>query len=138
MDKGRIKFRSHKFFLGVLLLSVALPGQCLKVEKMSLEAKVKASDLVVIGQVMLTTLGCRKRNKCAKIKVSTVLKGKPRASVFVFFDGPIAEQNPLCCKVGGVYLFFLKHANRNFFYTADGPYGIYRILMEPMESDSID
>ena len=64
---------------------------------------------------------------CARLKIKIVLKGQPTVGMAVLFDGPIAESDPICCKVGYDYLLFLKKARSIFYTSSDGPFGAYKI-----------
>lgn len=93
----------------------------------TLGQKVAHSDVVLIGQVVSTSQSdCLASYSCATIKIVKRLKGGEVSKVAVLFDGPVAEENPLCCKVGATYLFFLKHAKTAYYESANGPYGIYQ------------
>lgn len=90
--------------------------------------KVDASDTVLIAHVVsVHKQGCLKMYSCARLKILSVLKGTPPVDIAVLFDGPIAEADPLCCKVGHDYLLFLKKLNGVFYVSADGPFGAYRV-----------
>ncbi|MFC3651944.1 hypothetical protein ACFONN_10355 [Dyella humi] len=93
----------------------------------TLGQKVASSDVVLIGQVTSTSPSdCLASFNCATIKIVKQLKGGETSKVVVLFDGPIAEENPLCCKTGVTYLFFLKRAKAGYYVSANGPYGIYQ------------
>lgn len=92
----------------------------------TLGQKVANSDEVIIGQVVSTSqTDCLASFSCATIKVAQRLKGGEVSEVAVLFAGPIAEENPNCCKVGATYVFFLKHIKAAYYESANGPYGIY-------------
>ncbi len=95
--------------------------------EVSLGTKVANSDLVIIGQVVSTSASdCLSLFSCATVKINTILKGSETSPAKVLFRGPIAEENPLCCKVGATYVFFLKHARKSYYVSVNGPYGIYQ------------
>ena len=93
----------------------------------TLGQKVANSDEVIIGQVASTSqTDCLPSFSCATVNNVKRLKGGEVPQVVVLFDGPIAEQNPICCKVGATYIFFLKHVKAAYYESANGPYGIYQ------------
>ena len=93
----------------------------------TLGQKVANSDQVIIGQVASTSqTDCLPSFSCATVNIVKRLKGGEVPQVVVLFDGPIAEQNTICCKVGATYLFFLKHVKASYYESENGPYGIYQ------------
>ena len=97
-----------------------------QVREMSLTQKVGTSDIVLIARVVaVDDDACLASYRCAKLAVSTVLKGSVPRTFAVLFDGPIAEANPMCCEPGKSYLFFLQKAKGQYFQSVNGPYGIY-------------
>jgi hypothetical protein len=97
------------------------------VREMSLEKKVRMSDAVVIGQVVSTKPEHSGEStlELASVSVSSVLKGHPPKSIEVLSKGPIAEMDPDCCQIGGVYLFFLVHDKKGNFESVNGRFGVY-------------
>lgn len=118
--------------LYVLALAIAaglpsIPASANDYPEITLGKKVANSDVVVIGQVTSTSqTDCLKMYNCATIKIADQLKGVKPSKILVLFNGPIAEENPICCKVGATYLFFLKHIKGPYFDTVNGPFGIYQ------------
>lgn len=116
----------------ILLLTVAIalplmPASANQYREISLGAKVANSDMVIIGQVVSTSISdCLSLFSCATVKINTQLKGNEVSTVKVLFHGPIAEEDPICCKVGATYVFFLKHARGGYYVSVNGPYGIYQ------------
>jgi hypothetical protein len=116
--------------LTLALLSVLWPGiaESNQAREMTLSRKVDGSDIVLIARVVTIDDGdCLHMYRCAKLSVSTVLKGDVPRVFSVLFDGPIAEADPLCCAAGQTYLFFLKKAKGSYFQSVNGPFGIYRV-----------
>lgn len=96
--------------------------------ELTLSEKVQASDIVVIARVVTVNAGgCPDMYRCARLTISTTLKGSPPATTDVLFDGPLAEADPRCCEVGQSYLFFLKNVKGPYFQSSNGPFGIYPI-----------
>lgn len=99
---------------------------CNQYKELSLVKKVEQSDLVLIVKIIsVTSKDCIEMNSCASVKIQSVLKGVPDKDIKMIFDGPIAELNPSCCKVGSTYLAFLKKVKDKYYQSANGPYGIY-------------
>jgi hypothetical protein len=97
------------------------------VKELSLEEKVKRSDIVFIGRVVSVSESmCFKEHRCAEVDVSTMLKGKKQA-LRVLWGGPITEFDPACCDVGTDYLFFLKRRKGVFFETVNAYHGVYEL-----------
>lgn len=122
--------KSNLMMTGILAGMFFFPslGKCNQYREASLSQKVDASDTVVIARVVsVYTQGCLKMYSCAHLRIKIVLKGQPTVGMTVLFDGPIAEDDPICCKVGYNYLLFLKKANGIFYVSSDGPFGVYRI-----------
>ena len=101
-----------------------------QVPRFSLEKQARLSDLVVVGRVEST----RDEDvgggafEFARVRVETVLKGKPPDQLDVMSKGTIEEFDPHCCAVGMVYVFFLaKQKGSGKFESVNGPYGIYPI-----------
>jgi hypothetical protein len=100
-----------------------------QVTEMTLEEKSKSSDLVVIAKVLSVSLpNCNRESRCAKILITSTLKGASKGNVFVLFEGPISEFNPRCCEAGNTYLFFLEQLDDSYFRSMNGPFGIYPII----------
>ena len=94
--------------------------------EMSLEEKSKLSDLVVIGKVAsVSSEDCYRGSRCAKILISSVLKGDSKGSITFLFDGPIHEFRPKCCEIGTTYLFFLERIDDARFRSMNGYFGVY-------------
>jgi hypothetical protein len=114
----------------LMVLATGLPfmtASANQYREVSLSTKVANSDVVVIGQVVSTsTSDCLNLFSCATVKINTRLKGSEVSTVKVLFHGPIAEEDPICCKVGATYVFFLKHARGGYYVSVNGPYGIYQ------------
>src|SRR5262245_4820856 len=90
----------------VLVLAAAWSGgaESNHVPEMTLAQKVAASDVVAIARVLAVDEGpCMEMSRCARLGVSTTLKGKPSSEMVVLFDGPVAEFDPPCCEVGRAY-----------------------------------
>lgn len=123
-----MRHRIVRFFLLVAMMGfVPISASANQYREISLGAKVSNSDLVIIGQVISTsTSDCLNLFSCATVKINTRLKGSEVATVKVLFHGPIAEENPICCKVGATYVLFLKHARNGYYVSVNGPYGIYQ------------
>lgn len=101
-------------------------GLCNKYKELSLAKKVEYSDLVLIGKVIsVTSKKCIGMSSCASVVIRSTLKGAPAKDIEIMFDGPIAESDPLCCKVGSTYLMFLKNVKGKYYQSTNGPYGIY-------------
>jgi hypothetical protein len=114
----------------LLALAALWPGAVLSNQQreMKLSDKVERSDLVLMASVVAIGDGeCLGMYRCARLDVATTLKGKAPVDMAVLFDGPIAEENPLCCEVGQTYLFFLKRTKGAYFQSTNGPFGIYRV-----------
>ncbi|GLQ97418.1 hypothetical protein [Dyella mobilis] len=117
----------HILALAAAMGSWSTTASANQYDEVTLGEKVANSDVVVIGKVTSVSLtNCLKMYSCAAIKIVEQLNGAKTSKILVLFDGPIAEENPICCKVGATYLFFLKHAQGPYFGTVNGPYGIYR------------
>jgi hypothetical protein len=114
----------------LLIVTIALPPMTTSANQyreVPLRTKVANSDVVIIGQVVSTSKSdCLSLFSCATVKINTLLKGSEVSPVKVLFHGPIAEEDPICCKVGATYVFFLKHARGAYFVSVNGPYGIYQ------------
>jgi hypothetical protein len=120
--------------LKVALLSVLILGSlcfseicfCNQYKEISLAKKVEYSDLVLIVKVIaVTSKVCAPMNRCASVSIKSTLKGSAPKDIQMLFGGPIAESDPLCCKVGSTYLVFLKNVKGKYYQSANGPYGIY-------------
>ena len=125
-----VERRSLMAFLatsGLLVGGLVAPVHANHVREMSLEEKARYSDVVMIASVETTTKNCARKSSCATVRVLTQLKGTGSRGLIVLYDGEIAEDNPLCCKVGETYLFFLKSVGENFYRSVNGPYGVYVI-----------
>jgi len=112
-----------------MLLASALffsfEASCNIFKEISLEKKVQLSDLVIIGTVeSVSNNNCMELNSCADINVVEILKGNTNGKIRVLFGGEVSERDPLCCKVGANYLFFIKRVG-DYYQTVNGPYGIY-------------
>jgi len=114
----------------LLVVTIGLPfitASANQYREVPLGTKVANSDVVMIGQVVSTsTSDCLNLFSCATVKINTRLKGSEISTVKVLFHGPIAEEDPICCKVGATYVFFLKHARGGYYVSVNGPYGIYQ------------
>jgi hypothetical protein len=96
------------------------------IEEMSLEAKVQASDIVVLARVESTVARCARKSSCANLHVLHWLKGEREdKDVVVLFNGDLAEDNPLCCEMGKSYLLFLRHVGDGYYVSVNGMYGAY-------------
>ncbi|WP_413624406.1 hypothetical protein [Luteibacter sp. Lutesp34] len=114
----------------MLALAALWPGVVLSNQQheMTLSEKVESSDLVLMASIVAVGDGeCLAMHRCARLNVATMLKGKAPVDMAVLFDGPIAEENPLCCEVGQTYLLFLKRTKGAYFQSTNGPFGIYRV-----------
>jgi len=124
------RFIVLRMSLTIALLFVLWPGiaESNQTREMTLSRKVDTSDIVLIARVVAVDDGkCLDMYRCAKLSVSTVLKGDVPREFAVLFDGPIAEADPPCCDVGQTYLFFLKKAKGPYFQSVNGPFGVYRV-----------
>lgn len=114
-------------FLLVAGLLLTGSASCNVYREIGLQEKVSRSDLVVIGTVSsISKDHCMELNSCATVKVLDVLKGDVSGPVRVLFNGEIAEMDPLCCKVGKSYLFFVRRVGA-YYRTVNGPFGIYEL-----------
>ena len=101
-------------------------SRCNQYKELSLVKKVERSDLILIIKVIsVTSKNCIEMNRCASVKIRSALKGMPGKDIRIIFDGPIAELNPLFCKVGSTYLAFLKKIKDEYYQSTNGSYGIY-------------
>ena len=99
---------------------------CNQYKEFSLAQKVENSDVVLIVKVIsVSSKECIGMSSCASVKIQSTLKGAPTKDIEIMFDGPIAESDPLCCKVGSTYLVFLKNVKGKYYQSTNGPYGIY-------------
>ncbi len=124
---GSRNLASYMPVLGILVVGLLCPAHANHVSEMTLEEKVRGSDVVMIARVETTLETCERKSSCATIHVLTPLKGTAAPGLKVLYNGYIAEDNPLCCKVGETYLFFLKSVGENLYRSVNGPYGIYEI-----------
>ncbi|WP_233842454.1 hypothetical protein [Dyella sp. 2HG41-7] len=127
--------RSRFFAFSIAVFSILVaglvdPARANYVREMSLEEKVRDSDVVMIARVETTLEKCERKSSCATVHVLKQLKGTVAPGLRVLYNGYIAEDNPLCCKVGETYLFFLKNVGENLYLSINGPYGIYVIQAE--------
>jgi len=90
----------------------------------SFDQKARDADLVIIGRVVSTEGG----PQYARVKATTVLKGRtPEAIKFVVETG-ISEMDPYCCtEVGRSYLFFLHRLKNGAFESVRGHFGVFPI-----------
>lgn len=126
---GKVR-RSRGASALLLALAALWPGAVLpnQQREMTLSEKVESSDLVLVASVVAVDgWECLGMHRCARLNVATTLKGTAPVDMAVLFDGPIAEENPLCCEVGQTYLFFLKRTKGSYFQSTNGPFGIYRV-----------
>jgi hypothetical protein len=108
------------------------------VAELSLDEKVSASDLVVIGTVIPmpdSNETSRSVDEYATVQVETVLKGEASGSILFLSKGSISELNPDCCRAGARYFFLLKRINENKFASVNGRYGVYLISDKEAESN---
>jgi hypothetical protein len=113
---------------GVVALLFVESGFAYAVKELTLESKVKKSDIVFIGRVVsVSEQLCFKEFRCAEVEMLEVLKGNKKWVVRVLWDSPIAEFNPACCDVGSHYLFFLKRRKGVFFETVNAYHGVYEL-----------
>jgi hypothetical protein len=124
------KFTYSKISLLSILIVCALCfseiGLCNQYKEFSLAKKVEYSDLVLIVKVIsVTSKECIGMSSCASVRIKSTLKGAPTKDIEIMFDGPIAESDPLCCKVGSTYLVFLKNVKGKYYQSTNGPYGTY-------------
>ena len=112
------------------LLSASYSVNANYIPKLSLDEKVKTSDIIFIGKVISIDsepIG-KYQQKYAVVKITKSLYGiQGIKQIKVLFDGPISELNPLCCEIGFNYLFMLKKYKDDYYETSNGPYGIYKI-----------
>ncbi|WP_201315230.1 hypothetical protein [Dyella sp. EPa41] len=107
--------------LSTFVIGLAGPAHANHVREMSLEEKVRDSDIVMIARVETTLEKCTRNASCATVHVLTQLKGELPPSMKVLYNGDIAEDNPSCCNVGETYLFFLKGVGENLYRSVNGP-----------------
>jgi hypothetical protein len=116
-------------FLAALFLAMSgLMANALwanQTRQMSLEEKVRRSDLVIIGQAISDPNMAQV--EFATIKPKTVLKGSPAPEIQVLLSDPIAENRINCCNVGGLYILFLKRIKANKYISSNGKTGVYSI-----------
>jgi hypothetical protein len=125
--KNRILIRKVRAALVLAIGLSSAAASANQYKEATLGQKVANSDEVIIGQVTSTSqTDCLPSFSCATVNIVKQLKGSGASKVVVLFDGPIAEQNPICCKVGATYVFFLKHVKAIYYESANGPYGIYQ------------
>jgi hypothetical protein len=117
-----------KYFLFWLFLLLSLQIKANDIVELSLEDKARESDLVVIGTVQeIFPPTVTQEYSLAEINIKSELKGHVKGKLSFYFNGPISEENPDCCDVNGVYVFFLKKSDLGFYYSVNGPFGIYKI-----------
>lgn len=96
------------------------------IEKMSLEVKAHASDIVILARVESTVASCARKSSCANVHILHWLKGEGKdKDIVVLFNGDLAEDNPLCCEVGKSYLLFLRSVGDGYYSSVNGMYGAY-------------
>ncbi len=116
----------------IILFALSLVGaaRANQVVELSFAHKKAQSDLIVIGKVTsLDAKPCLHGDRCAQVRIATVLKGPARNGVVVLYEGMVAELDPLCCRVGTTYLFFLQKVRKGVYASVNGPFGIYRIVL---------
>ncbi len=114
--------------LASALLCCSQAGLSNQYKETSLSQKVENSDLVLIGKIAsINSKSCVELSSCASVQVKSLLKGTPPKDFEILFNGPIAEENPLCCKIGETYLMFLRKFKDRYYQSTNGPYGIYPI-----------
>ncbi|UPG85199.1 hypothetical protein L2Y94_18095 [Luteibacter aegosomatis] len=114
--------------LASALLCCSQTGYSNQYKEISLSQKVENSDLVLIAKIAsINTKSCVELSSCASVRVKSLLKGEPPKDFEVLFNGPIAEEDPLCCKIGSTYLMFLRKFEDRYYQSTNGPYGIYLI-----------
>lgn len=87
-----------------------------------------SSDILIGEVVQAPEELCAFDSRCATVRVLSSAKGIQAGQIRVLFAGPISEMNPICCKVGGTYLFYLNRVrNSELYATSDGPFGVYRL-----------
>ncbi len=120
---------SKMALLGVLFFCILCFSEiafCNQYVELSLAKKVEHSDLVLIVKVVsVSSKECTGMSRCASVKVQSTLKGAAPKDIEIMFDGPMAESDPLCCKIGTTYLVFLKNVKGKYYQSTNGPYGIY-------------
>jgi hypothetical protein len=124
-----LKYRNITLALVAICTSI-FGDVCLAnaVQELSLESKVKRSDIVFIGRVAsVSTSVCFKEHYCADVEIQTLLKGKKTQTLRVLWGGPITEFDPACCEVDKNYLFFLKRRKGIFFETVNAYHGVYEL-----------
>lgn len=91
--------------------------------QLTLEQKVAASTIVIIGTVESDNLASNTDNssrRIATIAVEIWLKGKGPGKVKLAHVMDMAEFEPYCCVVGGRYLLFLLDEGDGTYKTAAG------------------
>jgi hypothetical protein len=123
-------FAMNKFFMALFFACYAGIVSANHVTELPLEKKVSSADIVFIGTVQkagLSENGVVGHDYLAQVHIDTVLKGQASTNINVRYGSGIYEIDPLCCKEGEVYLFFLRNTGRGIYETVNGPYGIYQV-----------
>jgi hypothetical protein len=126
-----------KYAFSVAIFSSLGGAWAYDVPKRSLDARVQAADIVVIGTVVAlddhddrdpSALGV------ATVKIGVTLKGAPVATIRLVFRRGIAELSPMCCSIGKSYFMMLRHTETGLYTSVDGPYGV--LDTDPNDSSS--
>jgi hypothetical protein len=109
-----------------------------QVRELPLEKKVSSADIVFIGTVQKTGLpenDVAGHDYLAQVHIDTVLQGQASATINVRYGSGISELDPMCCKEGEVYVFFLRNTGRGIYESVNGPYGIYQVKNQRQSFD---
>ena len=111
--------------ISALLAAVLMTGSLYAYAppQLTLEQKVAASTIVIIGTVESDNLASKTDNssrRIATIAVETWLKGKGPGKVKLAHVMDMAEFEPYCCVAGGRYLLFLVDRGDGTYKTAAG------------------
>jgi len=132
LGKGTSMIRERRtpigLFFALVLAFACFPLAAFEVPKRSLEARVQAADLVILGEVVSlesSEPGNRYADGYATVQVTRVLKGDAGRTIRLLYRGGISEATPDCCTIGSRYLMILRAAGSNAYESVDGPYGVF-------------
>jgi hypothetical protein len=111
------------------LLAAACPAHANILVELSFQAKMAASDVVIVGTVTAANPG-QDGQYDASVTVMTLatLKGRPQAQHIVLTQSRIAEDELQCCDVGSTYVMFLQHIPDSYKLTSvNSRHGMVRI-----------
>jgi hypothetical protein len=90
-----------------------------------LNERLAEAEVIVVA-IAVSTARVGGVSSVATLSVESTLKGRPNATVSLYFGG-VAEMDPNCCVVGRRYLLLLKKQRDGAYVSVNGPFGVYAL-----------